>query len=269
MTDLLSFLHYGFVVRGVAAGLIIALVAPLIGTFLVLRRYSLIADTLAHVAFAGVALGVLLGINPIFATLGTTLVASVAIERLRESRRLSGDAALSLFLSGSLALAIILLSFHRGVAVNLASYLFGSIVTVTPTDVWVIGLLGALVAIVVLTLLRPLIAVAFDEDVARVSGVPVTALNTLFIILTALTIALAIPIVGVLLVAALMVIPALTALQFRRGFRGTLIVAEGVSLASVVIGMLASFAFNLSSGGTIVLVALGFFFISLWLNRRQ
>lgn len=268
MDSLVAFFHYGFVLRGITAGLIIAVIAPLIGMFLVLRRYSLIADTLSHVAFAGVALGVLLGINPVITTIGTTLLSSVVIDRLRSSRRLSGDAALSLFLSGSLALAVVLISLHRGFSVNLANYLFGSIVTVTSGDVVVIAVLGSVVAVVVLCLLKELIAISFDEEVARVGGIPVVQLNTLFIALTALTIALAIPILGILLISALIIIPVLGALQYRRGFIATLLIAEGLSVTSVLIGVLASLVLNISSGGSIVLAALGLFFLSLWVNQR-
>lgn len=269
MDSLLNFFHYGFVLRGLTAGLIIALVAPLIGMFLVLRRYSLIADTLSHVAFAGVALGVLLGINPVITTIGTTLLSSVAIDRLRSNRRLSGDSALSLFLSGSLAVAVVLISLRRGFSVNLANYLFGSIVTVTQADVVIIAALGCIVATVVLLLLKELVAISLDEEVARVGGIPVVQLNTIFIILTALTISLAIPILGILLISALIVIPVLGALQYRRGFVTTLLIAEGISVASVVIGILASFVFNIASGGSIVLAALGLFFLSLWINDRK
>lgn len=268
MDNLLAFFHYGFVLRGLAAGLIIALVAPLIGMFLVLRRYSLIADTLSHVAFAGVALGVLLGINPVITTISTTLLSSVVIDRLRSNRRLSGDAALSLFLSGSLAVAVVLISLHRGFSVNLTNYLFGSIVTVTQVNVVVIAVLGCIVAAIVLLLLKELVAISFDEEVARVGGIPVVQLNTLFIILTALTISLAIPILGILLISALIVIPVLGALQYRRGFVVTLLIAEGISVTSVIIGVLASFVFNIASGGSIVLAALGLFFLSLWVNKR-
>lgn len=267
--NLLEFFQYGFVVRGFTAGVIIALVAPLIGIFLVLRRYSLIADTLAHVSFAGVALGFLLGVNPVVTTLAATLGSSVIIERLRQSKRLSGDAALSLFLSGSLAVATVLLSLKHGFSVNLTNYLFGSIVTVTENDVWVIAGLAAVVAAIVTTFFKEFVAIAFDEDTARVGGIPVNRLNILLIILAALTVALAIPIIGILLTSALMIIPVLAALQFRRGFVPTLMIAEAVSLISVIAGMLISFAFTLASGGTIVLVALFLFALSALANQSE
>src|SRR3989344_6637537 len=143
--------QYSFAVRGIEAGAIVAIIAPLIGIFLVLRRYSLIADTLSHVSLAGLAIGSLLGINPILTALGATLLSSLGIERLRTSKKVYGESALALFLSGSLALAVVLLSIDRGLNVNLLNYLFGSILTVTSLDVYIIAIL-ALTVIAILIL---------------------------------------------------------------------------------------------------------------------
>ncbi len=260
---MLDLFRYGFALRGLEAGVAVALVAPLIGTFLVLRRYSLIADTLAHVSLAGIALGLLLKINPILAALAMTAVASLGIEKLRLSKRVYGESSLALFCSGSLALATILLSVGRGFNANLFSYLFGSILTVTRQDVNTILLLAAGVAGALALFYKELVFITFDEDSARVAGLPVKALNMLLIVLAAFTITLSIPIIGVLLIAALVVIPVVAALQLRRGFAATLLWAEAISLFSVVAGMLASFYLNLSSGGTIVLVMLAVFLILL------
>ena len=260
--------QYGFIVRGIEAGIIVACVAPLIGTFLVLRRYSLIADTLSHVSLAGIALGLLLKINPLLAALGATTVASLGIERLRNSKRISGESALALFLSGSLALAVVLLSLANGFNASLFNYLFGSIVTVTSTDILVIGGVSALVILSLFALFKPLLFVTFDEEAAQVSGMPTRFLNLALILLTALTVSVAIPIVGILLIAALMVIPVVAALQWRCGFMRTVLMAEGISIVSVLFGIVASFYFNLATGGTIVLIMLLAFVASLLMNRR-
>jgi zinc transport system permease protein len=251
--------QYSFIVRGLEAGIIIAVIAPAIGIFLVLKRYSLIADTLAHVSLAGIALGLLLGINPVLTALGAAVVASLGIERLRTSRQVYGESALALFLSGSLALAVVILSLAHGFNANLFSYLFGSIVTVTATDVWIILVLALVVILMLLIFYKPLIYVTFDEEAAKVSGVPVRRVNTILIILAALTVALAIPIVGVLLIAALIVIPVVTALQLKKSFMATIIYAEIFSILSVIAGIVASFYLNLSTGGTIVLFMLSIF----------
>lgn len=256
---LTEMLQYGFVLRALEAGILIAVIAPLIGIFLVLKRYSLIADTLSHVSFAGVACGILLGLDPILTAIAASVAASFGIERLRRTRKIYGETALSLFLSGSLALAIVILSLARSANANLVSYLFGSLVTVTTANVAVIAALSLGVFAAVVLLYRELLYVTFDEDGARVSGVPVGAVNTVFMVLCALTVSLAIPVVGVLLISALIVIPVTTALQLRLDFPRTLLAAEAVSVFSVIAGITASFYLDLASGGTIVLIMLGLF----------
>jgi zinc transport system permease protein len=265
-TDLFQ---YGFIVRGFEAGLIVALIAPLIGIFLVLHRYSLIADTLAHVSLAGLAIGTLLGLNPILTALGVTTVSSLGIERLRTSKKIFGESALALFLSGSLALAIVLLSLAKGLNTNLLNYLFGSIVTVTQFDVYTIAILGAVVIAVLLLFYKELVYITFDEEAAKVSGIPVHGINTILILLAALTVSLAIPIVGVLLIAALIVIPVITALQLHKSFRQTIIYAEFISVFSVIAGILLSFYLNLATGGTIVLIMVAIFLLSLLGSKRS
>lgn len=260
--------QYGFAVRGFEAGVIIGLIAPLIGMFLVLRRYSLIADTLAHVSLAGIAIGFLLQINPIMTAIFSTVLSSVVIERLRVSRKVYGESALAIFLSGSLALAVVLISLAHGFNVGLLNYLFGSIVTVKQVDLYIIGTLGAVVAIILFLFYKELVYITFDEESAQVSGIPTRMINTLLIVLAALTVSLSIPIVGVLLISALMVIPVVTALQFRQSFSQTILLAEVISLFSVIAGIFISFYLNLSTGGTIVLVSLMVFAVSLGFRKR-
>jgi zinc transport system permease protein len=259
----LEILQYNFMLRGLEAGVIVAIIAPLVGIFLVLRRYSLIADTLAHVSLAGIAIGALLGINPMITALGTTVIASLGIERLRNSKKVPGESALAIFLSGSLALAIVLLSLARGINTNLFNYLFGSILTVTASDVWLILILAVAVIFMLAAFYRELVYVTFDEEVAQTSGINVRRINTILIVLAALTVSLAIPIVGVLLISALMVIPVVTALQLRKNFIRTIIYAEIISIFSVIAGIFVSFYFNLAAGGTIVLIMITIFGISL------
>jgi zinc transport system permease protein len=264
---MLEIFQYGFVVRGLEAGIIIALVAPLIGTFLVLRRYSLIADTLSHVSLAGIAIGLLLGISPILTAILAATLSSVAIERLRTTRRVYGESALAIFLSGSLAVAIVLIGLAHGFNVDLFNYLFGSIVTVRQTDVAVILILGTMVMAAIVLLYKELVFISFDEEAAQVSGIPTRLINTLLITLAALTVALAIPIVGVLLISALIVIPVVAALQLRRSFRRTILYAEIFSVFSVIAGIFLSFYLDLSTGGTIVIITLAIFLVTLFLRR--
>jgi len=264
---MLDIFNYSFVLRGFEAGIIVGGIAPLIGIFLVLRRYSLIADTLAHVSLAGVALGFLIGINPIFTALGITVVSSLGIEKLRSSRRVYGESALALFLSGSLALATVLLSFAKGFNSTLLNYLFGSIATVTTSDIYTIAVLAVFVLVLLVLFYKELVYTTFDEESAKVSGIPVHFINTILIVLAAFTISLAIPIIGVLLISALIVIPVVTALQLRGSFTKTIVYAEVISLFSVVTGIFTAFYLNLSTGGTIVLVMLAIFLIVLLFKK--
>ncbi len=266
---MLEIFQYGFIVRGLEAGIIIAIIAPFIGMFLVLRRYSLIADTLSHVSLAGVAIGLLLKVNPLITAIISSVLSSIAIEKLRLMKKVYGDSALAIFLSGSLALAIILISLSHGFNVDLFSYLFGSIVTVKQSDVTAIGVLGVFIIAALMLLYKEFVYITFDEESAKVSGIPTKFLNVFLIMLAALTVSLAIPIVGVLLISALIVIPVVTALQFKQSFKKTIIYAEVISIFSVVVGIFLSFYLNVSTGGTIVLITIVIFITSLLLNKES
>ena len=258
---MINLFQYDFVIRGLIAGVIIAFIAPIIGIFLVLRRYSLIADTLSHVSLAGIALGLLLNINPLLTAIGATTLSSIAIEKLRLSKKVYGESALALFLSGSLAVAVILISISHGFNSTLFNYLFGSIATVAQSDIYTVSILGLFVFISILILYKKLLFITFDEDAAKVDGLRVDLINTIFIILCAVTISLAIPIVGILLISALLIIPVLAALQFKQTFVPTIIIAQVISIFSVIAGVVVSFYFNLAPGGTIVIISLLIFAI--------
>lgn len=261
--------QYGFIARGFEAGVIVACIAPLLGIFLVLRRYSLIADTLSHVSLSGIALGLLLNVNPLLMALGATALASFGIERLRNSKRIYGESALAIFLSGSLALAVVLLSLSNGFNSNLFGYLFGSILTVSAEDILLIGSVSLFIAIALLAFFKPLVFVTFDEEAASVGGMPVKFLNLALILLSAFAISVSIPVVGVLLLSALMVIPVLSALQWKRNFTKTLVIAEVISVVSVALGIVLSFYFNLATSGAIVMLMLFAFAFSLVMNQRR
>lgn len=266
MTNLFE---YSFIVRGLEAGIIIALIAPIIGIFLVLRRYSLMADTLAHTSLVGIALGLLTGLSPLVAAVLTATASSIVIERLRHTKRIYGESALALFLSGSLAVAVVLINLANGLKANLFSYLFGSIVTVAQTDLLMIAVLGVIVITILLITYKELVYVSFDEESAQVSGIRVRWINQLLIILAAVTIAIAIPIVGILLISALIVIPVVTALQLKRSFKLTLLWAEVFSVLSVVLGIIAAFYLQISAGAAIILVALLFFVAVFFLKQKK
>lgn len=256
---MLEIFQYSFMIRAFLAGVMIAVIAPLIGNFLVIRRFSLIADTLSHIALAGVAIGLLTGIQPLMVTIVVTVIASLAIEQLRTSKNIPGEAVLAMFLPGGLALSIVLISLANGFNANLFSYLFGSITTVQKNEVWFILGLGIVTVAAILFLYQKLLSSAFDEDSARVSGVPVKLINTILIILTAITVSLSMRVVGVLLIGALIVIPVITAMQIGRSFFQSIILSVCFALISVIIGLLLSYYLNLPAGGAIVLLSLTLF----------
>lgn len=257
-------LQFDFMVRALIAGVAVAIIAPLIGMFLVVKRYSLMADTLAHVSFAGVALGLFLGaVNPVVTAIIASVVAAIGIERLRNSTKIFGESVLALFLSGSLAVAVILIGLAEGLNAGILNYLFGSITTVTVTDVVLISVLAVAVLAAIVVLYKEFFFISFDEELAQASGLRVKFLNGALVVLAAITVSLAARIVGVLLVGALMVIPVISAMQFGRGFRDTMLMAVMLSFVSVVTGLIASYYLDLASGGTIVVAALILFLLSL------
>jgi zinc transport system permease protein len=262
-----EFLQYGFMHRAFAAGAVTALICPAIGVFLIPRRLSLIADTLAHVALAGVALGLVLGISPVLGALVVTLAGAVGIERLRARGALQGDAALAVFLSGGFACAVVLIGLARGFNADLFAILFGSILTVTGSDVGLMVALGALVTAAVGGFYKQLLAITLNEDLARTSGVPVGALNLLLTALTALTTVVAMRMVGVLLVSAMIVIPALTGFALGRSFHTATAIAIGVALLAMTAGLVAAYYLRLPAGGAVVLAAL-LVFAAASLSRR-
>jgi zinc transport system permease protein len=251
-----EFLEYGFMQRAFAVGIVTALICPAIGVFLIPRRLSLIADTLAHVALAGVALGLILGLSPLLGALVITVGGAIGIERLRARGALQGDASLAVFLSGGFAVAVVLISLARGFNADLFAILFGSILTVSATDVAVVLALGVAVAAALVLFYRHLLAITLNEDLARTAGVPVGALNLMLTMLTALTTVVSMRMVGVLLVSAMIVIPALTGFAVGRSFRQATAIAIAAALVAVTVGLIAAYYLRLAAGGSVVLTAL-------------
>jgi zinc transport system permease protein len=239
------------------AGMVVGAAAPCVGTFLVQKRLSLLGDGIGHAAVAGVGAGLLVGTGPTWTALAVAVAAAVAVEWLRARGSASGDLALALIFYGGIAAGVVLAS--RSTDANLQPYLFGSILTVGRDDAYAVLGLGVVIVAAILVAGRALLAVVLDEESARVSGIPARVLNVLLAVLTAVTIVASMRVVGVLLVAALMVLPVASARLLARSFRGTMLGAVAVGLTSVVLGLAASRQWALASGGTIVLVAVATF----------
>jgi zinc transport system permease protein len=241
------------------AGVIVGACAPMIGAFLVPKRLSLMGDGIGHLAFAGVAAGLVLEITPVWVALAVAVVGAAAVERLRAGGRASGDLALALFFYGGIAAGVVLTGLAGSLNADIFSFLFGSILTVKPRDVWLVAALGAGIVGALAVAGRALFAVVVDEEAARVAGVPVDRLNTLLAVLTAIVIVAAMRVVGLLLVAALMVLPVGASQQLARSFRATLALGVGIGVVSVVLGLIAARVWGIAAGGAIVLVATAWF----------
>ena len=260
--------EYDFMQRAFLAGILIATLASISGTFIVLKRYSMMSETLAHSALVGVAVGLVAGYNPLWMAVVVAILSAWIIEYLRSAFSLYSDAILSIILSGSLAMAIIIVSLGGAFNNSLFSYLFGSILSVSSEDITTIMIFGSISLVLLLLFSKELYFIAYDEEVAKVSGVKVKLLNFLLVSIVAIIIALSIRVVGSLLIGALMVIPTISALQYRVGFLKTVLLSWFIALISVIAGMLLSYSFSLPSGATIVLCVIVIFTLSLVVNKK-
>lgn len=260
--------EYDFMQRAFLAGFIIAILASISGSFVVLKRYSMMTETLAHSALVGVAVGLFAGLSPLWMAVVMAIFSAWLIEYLRSSFHLYSDAILAIFLSGALALAIIIVSLGGAFNNSLFSYLFGSILAVNEEDLVTMVIFGSISLVLLLGFSKELFFIAYDEEVAQTSGIKVKMLNYLLVTVVAVIIALSIRVVGTLLIGALMVIPSIAALQYRQGFLKTIFISLSFALSSVAAGMTLSYYYSLPSGATIVICVIVFFIISLVVNKR-
>lgn len=252
-----------------AGGLVVGATAPLIGAFLVQRRMALLGDGIGHVAFAGVAAGLLLGAWPVWTALAAAVLAALGMERLRSRGRTSGDLALALLFYSGIAAGVVLVGLAGALDANLFSYLFGSILTVDAGELVAIVVIGLLVAGTMAGGRRALFALVVDEEWAAVAGLPSGLLNGALAALAAIVVVAAMRVVGLLLVAALMVLPVASAQLLSRSFRGTLVWASAIGVGSVVAGLAAARAWALAPGGTIVLVCAATYTITAVARRDR
>ncbi|MBJ6364262.1 metal ABC transporter permease [Paenibacillus sp. GCM10012307] len=256
-----------FFQRALLGGFLIGITAPVMGLFLVLRRLSMIGDTLAHVSIAGVALGFLINVFPIGVGLLFAIAASFAIEKLRKAYKSYAELSIAIIMSGGVALASLFFTMGRGFNVNVSSYLFGSIYTLGNEDLLVIGIVTIIVLAAVKIHFKELFLLTFDEDAAAVNGLPVKYFNIMISILTALVISASIKIVGALLVSALLTIPAACSLIIARSFKQTIITVVLIAELAVMAGLMIAGVWNLAPGGTIVMLLI-FMLILLLLAKR-
>ncbi|HEY7507164.1 MAG TPA: metal ABC transporter permease, partial [Nitrososphaera sp.] len=246
------------------AGIAVAITTSVIGLFLVLRRNSLFGDALSHVAFGGIAVGLVTSVYPLWTGMAFSVLGALGIIKLRQSTRIPADATVAILLAGGLALGLFLMSTSlSGNLQNIISYLFGSILLVSIDDTLaILAMAGGVLAIVIL-LYRQLVYVTFDEEQAKVSGLSITKLSYLFAVLASITVIVSMRLVGILLVSALIVIPTVTALLLGKGFKKTALISVAISISSVVTGIVVSFVANSPPSATIVMVLIGVFVATL------
>jgi zinc transport system permease protein len=250
----LEILSYSFMQKGLVAGIAIAIICSLMGVFLVLRRYSLFGDALAHMAFGGISVGMLAGIYPLWTAFAVSVLGALGITKLRKSTKISGDAAIAVLLVSGFGIGVLLISATGGFKVDLFSFLFGSILLISTEDTLFILAISAGVVATLAGLRKQLLHMTFDEEQAKVSGLNVDKLNYIFVILASVTVITSMRLVGILLISALIVLPNITAMMFGRGFKKTVIASMSISVFSVVSGIILSYYLDLAPSGTIVMI---------------
>lgn len=252
----------GFMQRALIASLLMAVITPLLGLFLVLRRQSLLADTLSHVSLAGVALGLFVNINPTITTLIVVLIASVLIEFLSNLYRTYSEVSIAIMMSAGLSIALVLMSLNQGASsMSVQQYLFGSIVTISSAQVIILAILTVLIVVLFLLFKKPMYVLTFDEETAFAEGLPVRLMSIIFNAVTGVTIAIMMPIAGALLVSAIMILPAAIAMRLGRSFNLVIIIGVIVGVIGMVGGLMSSYQFNTPPGATITLLFITIFII--------
>lgn len=263
-----SIFEYDFMIRAFIAGFAIALMAPVIGSFLIAKKYSMLSDTLAHISLFGISLGTLVGFNPIWSAIFVSSFAGIGIEKLREQKMFSGDLILALFLSGGLGFSLVISSMISQNGFRLMNFLFGSIITVSSFDVILILSLAVVSIFTIYLFYKELFLVSLDNELALASGINVKFFNILLIVLSAFCVSVSIKIVGALLIGALIVLPVMSAKLFKISFGGTIILAIIFSVISVFGGLCVSYYFGLPSGGAIVILAICLFLGAMFFKRN-
>ena len=251
----LEALSYGFVQKALISGIAVALICSFMGTFLVLRRYALFGDGIAHVSFGGVAVGLFMGVFPIWTAYILAIFGGIGLQKLRQSTKISGDAAVAVVLVTGLSVGVILVSSSGGFSVDLFSFLFGRILLISNEDTMIILTISTGIIATLVALRKQFLQITFNEEQAKISGLPVTLLNYAFVVLAAITVVTSMRLVGILLISALVVIPNISAMMFGKGFKQTVGISMLISASSVVTGILLSYYYNLAPSGIIVIVA--------------
>lgn len=267
-------IQFDFLRNTFITGLLIGIIAPLLGSFIVVRRLSLIADALSHVTLAGIAFGLLvekrlpaIAVSPLYGGMAFSVLGSIFIEKLRSVYQSFQELAIPIILSGGVGLSVIFISLANGFNTELFNYLFGSVSAVSYKDLYTILGITVFVLLVIVLFYKELLTLSFDEEHATVSGIHAKRIHLLFIILTALVIAASIRIVGVLLVSALMTLPVASSMRIAKGFKQTVGLAIAFGELAVILGLVSGYYFSIPPGGTIVVISIVILLISIGMKR--
>ena len=254
---------YGFMQRAFQSAFLIAVIAPILGLFLVLRRQSLMADTLSHISLAGIALGLFLNINPTFMTLVVVVIAAVIIEYLSMLYKSYSEISIAILMSAGMSVALVLMSLSSGGSTTtIQQYLFGSIVTISQQQIYLLVALFVIVVGLFLVFRRPMYVLTFDEDTAFTAGLPARMMSILFNVITGVTIAVVMPIAGALLVSAIMILPAAIAMRISKSFCWVILVGILVGIVGMFSGLTVSYQWGTPPGATITLVFIVIFILT-------
>ncbi len=252
--ELLELFKYDFIVRALFTGLLVAMTCSLLGIFLVLKRLSLIGDGLAHITFGGVALGLLTKNDPFYIALPFSVLSSLGILKLTHKSKIYGDAAIGIISAAGIAGGVIVSHMAGGFNIDIFSYLFGNILAISKSDMYISVILSVVVCGLILIYLDDLFSMAFDEELAKITGIDTVKLNYVLSMLTAITVVMSMRVVGIMLVSALLILPSVSALQIFHSYRKVSLFSIIFSVTSVLTGITISFVYNLPSGATIVMV---------------
>jgi ABC-type Mn2+/Zn2+ transport system permease subunit len=258
-----------FMQKALLVGVMISLLAGLISVFVVLRKMSFIGAGISHAAFGGVAIGFFTGLNPVLTSIAYAVAVALGIEFVTRKGKVSEDASIGIFFASSMALGVVLISLSKNYTLDLFGYLFGNILAITEGEVVLSVVVSVLVIGIILLFLKEIFTTTYNEEIALVSGIPVRAINTMFLIALAVSIVISMKIIGIILISALLVIPGATARLFAKNLSFMIAASCGVAVFSTVAGLFLSYEFDIAPGGTIVLTATSIFVLALFLKGKR
>lgn len=264
----MEILSYGFMQRAIITGIVVSILTGVISVFVVLRRVAFVGSGISHAAFGGVAIGFLAGINPMITAMIYSILIAFGIERISSRGKVAEDTAIGVFFSSSMALGIVLIGLSKSYNVDLFGYLFGSILAISEKEMWLTIGITLVILITLVMIIKELLSITFNEELAVVSGIPTRLIKSIFLVSMAVAIVMSIKVVGIILVSALLVIPGAVAQLLSRSFYPMILISCFIALFSTITGLYLSYQFDLSPGGMIVLIITAFFFAAFLKGKR-